>query len=212
MGQGDVEYLVVSVFVSSATDNTQRSFSENLIDLLNDPSCQEITVTQTNTCEVESACNTIRSYTCSCLDKGKKQYITFCCLDRSTREVIDIRKTGELADRKVLLSVLLRGKTSIPTSSSGRAGSQVLPQRPWLTSKSGLPSISNPHSAYLWYQSLCGTWSRMMKHTSLWLLWNPATSSALALALIHNTRHCLRVLLVIFTWTRVKMATYNNRN
>lgn len=114
MGQGDVEYLVVSVFVSSATDNTQRSFSENLIDLLNDPSCQEITVTQTNTCEAESACNTIRSYTCSCLDKGKKQSITFCCLDRSTREVIDIRKTGELADRKVLLSVLLRGKTSIP--------------------------------------------------------------------------------------------------
>ncbi|RMJ23738.1 hypothetical protein PHISP_05390 [Aspergillus sp. HF37] len=116
MCRGDIEYLVASAFESSATDNLniQRSFSRRLIDLLNDPSCQEITVAQIHAKLVTMANQpaTQLDYTPVYVTRKEKPSITLNLLDRSTEEAIDIRKTDGLADGKALIHVSLRGKTN----------------------------------------------------------------------------------------------------
>lgn len=116
--------------------------------------------------------------------RKKKKSITLCCLDRSTRAVIDMKKNPRVGWWKsVLLSILLRGKASIVQWKS-RLSSAI--PKAVADIKVEAAFNSNSHSAYLRYQLLCGTCPRMVRHTSLWLLWNLATSSALALALILN--------------------------
>ena len=127
MGQGDIEYLVARAFESSATDKIQRSFSRRLIDLLTDPSCQEITVAQIHAKLVTMANQpaTQLDYTPVHVATKEKPSITLCRLDKSTREAIDVRKTDELADGKVLVYFSLRGESSTPG---------IEDWKPWLSS------------------------------------------------------------------------------
>lgn len=116
MGQGQIEYLVACAPESSTTENTQYSLSRKLIDLLSDPSCQDITIARIHAKLVTMAAQstTHLNYTPFHVAPKEKSSITLCCRDKSTREVNDVRKVGELADGRVLVHVSLQGKTSTP--------------------------------------------------------------------------------------------------
>ena len=116
MGPGEIEYLVSSAFESPATTNFSTSFSRRLIDLLTRLQPREITVAQIHAKLVNKANDPKSSleYTPVHVAFIKKPSITLRPLYRAPKELSSLKKADQLSDGKVLVSVLLQGKTSIP--------------------------------------------------------------------------------------------------
>ncbi|KAE8138854.1 hypothetical protein BDV38DRAFT_244027 [Aspergillus pseudotamarii] len=116
LGGGNNEYLAASSFESEASGCVERSFTRRLLDLLGNLNCPEITVAQLHAKLVKQANNrhSELDYTPVHISHMNKPSITLRPLDKMPREVAALRMTGELADGKVLISVLLDGKSSIP--------------------------------------------------------------------------------------------------
>ncbi|KAJ9243813.1 hypothetical protein DTO280E4_3006 [Paecilomyces variotii] len=115
----NTEYLVASAFESPASAIIQRSFTRRLIDLFKSQINPEMTVAQIHAKLVNQA-NQPGSgldYTFVHIACDNKQSITLRPLRHMPRELAALKKGDELADGKVLVSVLLEGKTSIPSVS-----------------------------------------------------------------------------------------------
>ncbi|KAE8353385.1 hypothetical protein BDV28DRAFT_133226 [Aspergillus coremiiformis] len=116
MGPTAYEYLAASAFESPAAANIDLSLTHRFIDLLNELETQEITVAQVHAKLVRKAnhAESCLLYTPVHVASEQKPSVTLHPLQGLSREVASLRKTGELADGKVLVSVLVKGKTSIP--------------------------------------------------------------------------------------------------
>ncbi|KAE8323527.1 hypothetical protein BDV39DRAFT_208812 [Aspergillus sergii] len=113
---GNNEYLAASSSESQASGCVERSFTRRFLDLLANIDCPEITVTQIHAKLVAQANkpNSKQGYTPVHVKSTEKPSITLCPLHKIRRDVAGLRRTGELADGKVLISILLEGKPSIP--------------------------------------------------------------------------------------------------
>ncbi|KAF5855199.1 hypothetical protein ETB97_009733 [Aspergillus alliaceus] len=116
MGPTAYEYLAASAFESPAAASIDVSLTRRFVDLLNALETEEITVTQMHAKLVQKA-NHAESrllYTPVHVVSEKKPSVTLHPLQNLSREVASLQKTGGLADGKVLVSVLVEGKTSVP--------------------------------------------------------------------------------------------------
>jgi hypothetical protein len=112
---GNFEYLVASAQESMASPIVETSFSRRLIDIL--LSLEEpVTVAQVHEILVNQA-NDPRSrldYTPVHVVRASKPSITLSPVIRVPRELKSLRRDRDHSDGKVLVSVLVRGKTTIP--------------------------------------------------------------------------------------------------
>ncbi|KAB8228777.1 uncharacterized protein BDW43DRAFT_315547 [Aspergillus alliaceus] len=116
MGPTAYEYLAASAFESPAAASIDVSLTRRFVDLLNALETEEITVAQVHAKLVQKA-NHAESrllYTPVHVVSEKKPSVTLHPLQNLSREVASLQKTGGLADGKVLVSVLVEGKTSVP--------------------------------------------------------------------------------------------------
>ncbi|KAB8210138.1 hypothetical protein BDV34DRAFT_187033 [Aspergillus parasiticus] len=113
---GNNEYLAASSSESQASGCVERSFTRRFLDLLANLNCPEITVAQLHAKLVKEANNpkSELDYTPVHISSVDKPSITLRPLQKMPREVAALRRTGELCDGKVLIMVLLHGKSSIP--------------------------------------------------------------------------------------------------
>ncbi|KAL1872176.1 hypothetical protein Plec18167_006779 [Paecilomyces lecythidis] len=115
----NMEYLVASAFESASSAVIQRSFTRRLIDLLKSQINPVMTVAQIHAMLVNQANSpaTGLDYTPVHIACENKPSVTLRPLKRTPRELSALEKGNALADGKVLVSVLLQGKTSIPSIS-----------------------------------------------------------------------------------------------
>ena len=127
MGPGNVEYLAASASESQATASVANSFTRRFIDLLKSIDTPDITVAQIHSKLVKGANepNSKLYHTPVHVATTERPSITLRPTHKIPREVATLNSTGEFADRKVLVSILLEGKTSIP---------EVEEWKRWLTS------------------------------------------------------------------------------
>ncbi|PIG89633.1 hypothetical protein AARAC_008935 [Aspergillus arachidicola] len=113
---GNDEYLAASCSESQTSGCVERSFTRRFLDLLASIDCSEITVAQIHAKLVTLANkpNSKHDYTPLHYTSIEKPSITLRSLHKMPREVAALRRTGGLADGKVLISVLLEEKPSIP--------------------------------------------------------------------------------------------------
>lgn len=114
---GQIEYLVASGFESPASAFIHRSFTRRLIELLRSQINPVTTVAQIHAKLVSQAnqpANRLDN-TPVHIAANNKPSITLRPLQGVPREVAALNKGDELADGKILVSVLLQGKTSIPS-------------------------------------------------------------------------------------------------
>ncbi|KAE8347320.1 hypothetical protein BDV24DRAFT_157615 [Aspergillus arachidicola] len=113
---GNNEYLATSSSESQTSGCVERSFTRRFLDLLARIDCPEITVAQIHAKLVTLANkpNSKHDYTPLHYTSIEKPSITLRSLHKMPREVAALRRTGGLADGKVLISVLLEEKPSIP--------------------------------------------------------------------------------------------------
>ncbi|KAL5363448.1 hypothetical protein BJX96DRAFT_155741 [Aspergillus floccosus] len=110
------EYLAAAASESEATDAMETSLTRRFIDLLRDMEELEITVAQIHSLLVQRS-NRPESrlaFTPVHIAASQKPSVTLRPLQYIPKEVVSPPKTKESADGKVLVSVLLEGKTSIP--------------------------------------------------------------------------------------------------
>ncbi|KAB8214232.1 hypothetical protein BDV33DRAFT_196280 [Aspergillus novoparasiticus] len=121
------EYLAASSSESQASGCVERSFTRRFLDLLASIDCPEITVAQIHAKLVTQANKpeSQQEYTPVHFTSTERPSSTLRPLDKGPSEVAGLRRTGELADGKVLISTLLEGKPSIP---------KIEEWKKWLTS------------------------------------------------------------------------------
>ncbi|KAL3469916.1 hypothetical protein BJX99DRAFT_264734 [Aspergillus californicus] len=130
MGTSRHEYLAAAAMESQATDVIEKSFTRRLIDLLQNLEDPVISVSQVHARLVKEANNPGSDllhtpvHVASTMDKPS---ITLRPVANIPREMASLRKTSAtLSDGKVLVTILLEGKTSVP---------QVEEWKRWLSSR-----------------------------------------------------------------------------
>ncbi|GAD95479.1 hypothetical protein ANI_1_2040184 [Paecilomyces variotii No. 5] len=119
MGGLNMEYLVASAVESTSSAVIQRSFTRRLIDLLKSQINPVMTVAQIHAKLVNQANSPATGLDSTPVHIAceNKHTITLHPLKRKPRELPALKRGDELADGKVLVSILLQGKTSIPSVS-----------------------------------------------------------------------------------------------
>lgn len=165
MGPGEFEYLVASGFESPAAAHPPECFSRRLTDLLKNLPSPEITVAQIHAQLVKQANKrgSQLDYTPVHVASKGKPSITLRPLLKMQREVNSLRKSDELADGKVLVSVLLQGKTSVPDVKQWQAWlSNHIPEN---VADIKIEAVFESHSSLCLLTMPTAVWN-MLKHDS----------------------------------------------